>query len=78
MFPCALATAVAWVAGVVCVEFWVVNPWEDVQGDCAEARSSLFLDLHVGAYFRGPLDQVVSNRAETAAAFTGVRQLSEV
>ncbi len=29
LFPCALATSVAWVAGVVCVEFWVVNPWED-------------------------------------------------
>ena len=30
LFPCALAAAVAWVAGVVCVKFWVVNPWEDV------------------------------------------------
>ena len=26
LFPCALAAAVAWVAGVVCVKFWVVNP----------------------------------------------------
>ena len=70
LFPCALAAAVAWVAGVVCVKFWVVNPWEDFQGDCAEACSSLFLDLHVGAYFWGPLDQVVPNRAEAAATFT--------
>ncbi len=29
MFSCALAAAVAWVAGVVLVKLWVVNPWED-------------------------------------------------
>ena len=51
-----LAASMTWVSGILFVEFRVMDLWEDFQGHRAEARSSLFLDFHVRAYLRGPLN----------------------
>ena len=61
MVACPFSTAMTWVFGVLCVEFRVVDLWEDFQGQRAESRLSLSLDFHVGAYFRCPMYQESSD-----------------
>ena len=65
-------TLVAYVAGaghIVCVEFRVAAVVEDVYGECAEAGSTLFLNLKVRACFRGPVDVEFPDGAESSGAF---------
>ena len=65
-------TLVAYVAGaghIIRVEFRVADVVEDVYGECAEAGSTLFLNLKVGARFRGPVDEEFPDGAEASGAF---------
>ena len=61
LVPGPFSTAMTWVLGVLCIEFGVVDLWEDFQGQRAESRPSLFLDFHIGAHFRGPMYQESSD-----------------
>ena len=70
-------TLVAYVAGaghIIRVEFRVADVVEDVYGECAEAGSTLFLNLKVGACFRGPVDEEFPDGAEASGAFVASDQ----
>ena len=54
---------------IIRVELWVANVVEDVYGECAEAGSTLFLNLKVRACFRGPVDEEFPDGAESSGAF---------
>ena len=69
LVPGPLSTAMTWILGVLCVEFGVMDLWEDFQGQRAESRASLSLDFHIGAYFLGPMYQEPSDRAVTSVSF---------
>ncbi len=69
-----LVTYVAGASYIFCVQLGVADAVENVYGECAEAGSTLFLNLKVGACFRGPVDEEFLDGAEASGAFVASDQ----